>query len=172
LRALALTEEVRRKLKTPLGELIAGSSEHLVESLRRKIEGHRPSRIICVGDAVSRLFSENKLQSDVQILDNVEMRRRLKPVKFDASKKILLTKNRPGTIDVSSWQAVSEAIEAGNTMVVVDGEEDLLTLAAIALAPLNSIVVYGQPKAGVVLAVVDDRLKTEVKSILNSMQEA
>lgn len=148
-----------------------GPSEVIVEELRQQIEERRPKRVICVGDAVSRLFSANKLQNDVRIFDNVEMRQKLKPENLNASRRIFFTKNRPGTIDMSSWQAVSEALEAGNAAIVVDGEEDLLALAAMALAPMNSIIVYGQPKVGVVLVVVDKKLKGEVDSILNSMQK-
>jgi uncharacterized protein (UPF0218 family) len=169
--ALLLTAQLRRRLKNPLGKLIIGPSEVVVEELRRHIEKHRPKKVICVGDAVSRLFSVNKLHNDVQVFDNVEMRQKLKPEKLNASRRIFLAKNRPGTIDMSSWQAINEAIEAGNAVVVVDGEEDLLALAAIALAPMNSVVVYGQPKVGVVLVVVDKKLKAEAHSILNSMRK-
>jgi len=167
-----LTAQLRERLKTPLGKLVKGSSESVVETLRQEIRDRKPAMIICVGDAVSRLFTQNKLQTDVRILDNVEMRERIPPAELDmTSKRIFFAKNNPGTIDVSAWQAVAEALEAGDSLVVVDGEEDLLALVAMAIAPLDSIIVYGQPKVGVVLVVVDNKLKCEVDSILNSMRK-
>ena len=169
---LLLTSALRRKLKHPLGRLITGSSETIVRTLRRQIKKDRPRRVICVGDAVSRLFSQHRLQSDVRIFDNVEMRRRLPPTKLETSGRIFFTANKPGTIDMSSWHAVGEAIDAGDSVVVVDGEEDLLTLAAIAQAPMSSFVVYGQPKVGVVLVSVDRKLRREVDSMLKSMRKS
>ncbi len=149
--------------------MVAGPSEAVVETLRQQITELRPQRVVCVGDAVSRLFSQHKLRSDVRIIDNVEMRQKLKPVRLDDSKRIFFAKNRAGTIDMSGWQAVSEAIEAGNAIVVVDGEEDLLALTAMALAPMGSVVIYGQPKAGIVLVVVNKKVRDEVYSMINSM---
>jgi hypothetical protein len=167
---LLLTPTIRRKLKQPLGKLITGSAETIVSTIRRQIKRNGPKRVICVGDAVSRLFNQHKLQSDVRIIDNVEMRRKLPPTKLEASGKIFFTKNKAGTVDMSSWCAVGEAIQAGNSMIVVDGEEDLLTLAAIAQVPVGSFVVYGQPKVGVVVVIVDRKIIREVESMLRSMR--
>lgn len=92
-------------------------------------------------------------------------------MKLDNSSRIFFTTNRAGTIDISSWQAVSEAIKTANATIVVKGEEDLLALGAIALAPLNSFVVYGQPRVGIVLVLVDNRIRREVDSMLDSMHK-
>ena len=169
--ALLLTAQLRRRLKKPLGRLLTGSTEVIVETLRHQIRQLHPKKVICVGDAVSRLFSQHKLQADVRILDNMELRKRVHPMKLDNSSRIFFTTNRAGTIDISSWQAVSEAIKTANATIVVKGEEDLLALAAIALAPLNSFVVYGQPRVGIVLVLVDNRIRREVDSMLDSMHK-
>jgi uncharacterized protein (UPF0218 family) len=169
---LLLTEPLRGKLKEPLGKLIEGIPETILGKVRREILERKPEMIICVGDRVSRFFSQYAIRTDIRILDNVEMRHAVEPVKLDSSKRTFFVKNKPGTIDMSAWQAVAESIEAGEATVVVDGEEDLLGLAAIALAPVNSMVVYGQPKVGVVLVTVDKKMKREVNSIIKSMRKA
>jgi hypothetical protein len=55
---------------------------------------------------------------------------------------------------------------------VVEGEEDLLTLVAVVEAPENSLVVYGQPREGLVVVKVDEKIKKRVKEIVDSMESA
>ena len=59
--------------------------------------------------------------------------------------------NSPGTISAASWEVIAEALRIGNSAVVVEGEEDLLVLVAVSVAPFLSLVVYGQPNVGIVL---------------------
>jgi len=49
---------------------------------------------------------------------------------------------------------------------VIDGEEDLLTLPAILLAPLSSLVLYGQWDRGAVMVEVTEEMKNQVKKLL------
>jgi hypothetical protein len=49
--------------------------------------------------------------------------------------------------------------------LIIDGEEDLLTLPAILFAPLNVYIVYGQFEEGIVALPVTEDLK---EKILNS----
>ncbi len=168
--ALLLTAQLRRRLKQPLGRLLTGPSEVIVEILRQQINQVHPKKVICVGDAVSRLFFQHRLKADVRILDNLEMRKKVHPTKLGTSSRIFLTTNRAGTIDMPSWQAVSDALKTKNATIVVKGEEDLLALAAMALAPLNSFVIYGQPRVGIVIVSVNDKLRLKVDSMLNSMR--
>lgn len=167
--SLLLTESLRTRLKEPLGKLIEGTPETVLQRVRQEIRERKPEMIICVGDRVSMFFAEHDIRSDVRVIDNVEMRRSIKPARLDGSKRTFYVKNKPGTIEMSAWQAVADSIRAGDSTVVVDGEEDLLALAAIALAPVYSIVVYGQPNVGVVMVTVDKKIKSEVDSMIDSM---
>ncbi|MCJ7713870.1 GTP-dependent dephospho-CoA kinase family protein, partial [Candidatus Bathyarchaeota archaeon] len=54
--------------------------------------------------------------------------------------------------------------------IVIDGEEDLLTLIVILHAPKNAFVIYGQPNEGIVLIKVTEKRKEEVRSILKDMK--
>ena len=51
-------------------------------------------------------------------------------------------------------------------MIKVKGEEDLLALPAILLAPLHSIMLYGQMDMGIVMVEVTEEKKKEVMEIL------
>ena len=55
------------------------------------------------------------------------------------------------------------------TLILVDGEEDLFALPAIFLAPINSLVLYGQPNKGFVLVKVTDKTRLIAMKILKEM---
>ena len=57
-----------------------------------------------------------------------------------------------------------------HTHIVVEGEEDLLTLIAVLYAPENSFVIYGQPHSGVVVVKVTGQKKRQVQEFLNAMK--
>jgi hypothetical protein len=50
--------------------------------------------------------------------------------------------------------------------VAVKGEEDLLALPVIALAPVSALVFYGQPGEGIVVVRADAESKSRIKAIL------
>ena len=64
---------------------------------------------------------------------------------------------------------MDKAIKMGRSAVIVDGEEDLLALVAISVAPDGSLVVYGQPNEGLVLVPVTSQKKKEIADILALM---
>ncbi|MCW4027273.1 MAG: GTP-dependent dephospho-CoA kinase family protein, partial [Candidatus Bathyarchaeota archaeon] len=67
---------------------------------------------------------------------------------------------------------VGEAIRFdGRVKVLVEGEEDLLTLVAVLSAPLGSLVVYGQPRTGIVGVGVTEAAKRKFRGIVERMEE-
>lgn len=54
-------------------------------------------------------------------------------------------------------------------MVLIDGEEDLLTIPAVIEAPVGSVVFYGQPLEGVVAVSVDEKSKSKAREVLQQM---
>jgi len=165
---LKLTDELRTTLKSPLGDLVKGTPEQNMAKVLETIERKKPKRVICVGDVVSRNAIKAGVPVDVRVVDNRIMREKAEPTKLDA-KRILYAKNHPGTLDFTAWQALSEAIERGDSLMVVEGEEDLLTLAAIIEAPITSIVIYGQPEEGIVIVRVNEEKKRETQAIIDAM---
>ncbi|MGA8855944.1 MAG: DUF359 domain-containing protein [Candidatus Bathyarchaeia archaeon] len=74
-------------------------------------------------------------------------------------------------MESGAWQIIDEAVRKGNSVVVVDGEEDLLTLPAILSSPDKSLVVYGQPSVGIVLVRVTPEKKKDVTKLVEEMEK-
>jgi uncharacterized protein (UPF0218 family) len=165
-----LTLELRRELKAPLGLLIEGSSEQTIEKLEKIIDETKPSKIIAVGDKVSENIIRSGVLLDVAIVDSRVMRKPVAPLEFEAEKTLNVI-NPAGTLTEEACQAVDEAVNlTGRVKVQVTGEEDLLTLAAVLSAPNGSIVVYGQPRRGIVIVLVNADSKRRFREIVSRME--
>jgi uncharacterized protein (UPF0218 family) len=165
-----LTPELRIKLKKPLGILIRGSYAETMKKLLDMIKEEKPSTIISVGDTVSKNIAENQVMPQLAIVDNKVMRRNIQPIPTTAE-KIIHVKNPPGTITREAVTAIQEALKSNSHVkIIVDGEEDLLTLVAVSHAPQNSFVIYGQPYEGIVIVKVTPEKKAEVSEILKAME--
>ena len=169
--AYVVTPEILTKFKDPFGMVIEGPFLETISQLAEMIEQERPTKIVTVGDIVSFILHEHQIIPQVSIVDNKTMRRKVQP-KIFASKTIVRVKNPPGTITQEAISAVQEAMQKKRqTQIVVDGEEDLLTLIAVMYAPENSMVVYGQPHKGMVIVKVTPQKKAEAMKIWESIKE-
>ena len=165
-----LTPELRKKLKKPIGTLIRGSFKETMKKLKDLVEKENPPMIISVGDIVSKNLTKNNTFPKLSIVDNKVMRKRIKPIAL-AADKTLYVKNPPATITEEALATIQEALEHNHRVkIVVDGEEDLLTLAAVLYAPENSFVVYGQPLEGIVVVKVTEQKKKEITEVLKAME--
>ena len=167
-KTLIISDLLREELKTPLGSLITGSVDACNDRLKSKVAEGKHRCLILVGDTVSRNAIQAGIEADVIIVDNKEMRRESPPISVEGRRKFNLH-NAQGSIDVTAWNVLDSAIGTGKSAVIVDGEEDLLALAAVYVAPLESLVVYGQPGEGIVLVTVTTEKKMEVAEILSRM---
>jgi len=166
----SLTPELRIKLKTPIGTLIRGSFAETMKTFKDMMEKEKPVIIVSVGDTVSKNLAENHVFPQLSIVDNRVMRRNVKPISL-MTEKTIHVKNPPGKITEEALEAIQEALKSDcRVKLVVDGEEDLLTLIAILYSPENSFVVYGQPYEGVVVVKVTPEKKAEVAEILKAME--
>lgn len=167
-----LTPELRKKLKAPLGLLIQGSPEETMRKLSELIEREKPETIISVGDVVSKNMLKHSIQPQVLVVDNRVMRKPIKPIPMDVN-RTLQAKNPPGTLTEEAWTVMREAIRGDQrTRVLVEGEEDLLTLSAVSCAPENSFVVYGQPHQGIVIVKATKQKKKSIHQIVEAMETA
>ncbi|MFQ6085452.1 MAG: GTP-dependent dephospho-CoA kinase family protein [Candidatus Bathyarchaeia archaeon] len=156
-------EDLYDELRKPLGQLVRDAKE--AASL---VKAEKPRKIIFVGDSVTRRLVE-MITPDVIILDNRIMRKPIEPLPLKTQTTIYVANPR-GRVSAESWRAIDLAIGSNKQVkVVVRGEEDLLALPAIQLAPEGSIVLYGQPKHGVVVVSVDKVVKRRVRSLLRRM---
>ena len=159
---LTLPEDLRLKLKEPLGDFLADLGE-----LKNKT-------LICVGDQASKDVLAYGLKPKLCVYDGkinrieVEIPAEIK--NHDALE--LRVSNQPGTLSNEVFNAVEKALTSEtNHKLMVDGEEDLVTLVAIKYASNGSLVLYGQPGEGLVLVEVNDVKKREIDSILDGMVE-
>lgn len=165
-----LTPALRKKLKSPLGLLIQGSVDETIKQLKRFIEEEKPVRIISVGDAVSNSMIKNGISPDVLIVDNRVMRKKVKPILVDVNRTLNI-KNPPGTLTDEAWAVIEDTLkQRQTTRVLVDGEEDLLTLVAVLCAPEKSLVVYGQPQVGIVAVKVTEQKKKLARQLVEEME--
>lgn len=165
-----LTPELRKKLKKPIGTLIRGSSNETMKKLKDLVEKENSPMIISVGDSVSKNLAKNNMFPKLSIVDNKVMRKRIQPIALKAD-KTLYVKNPPATITEEALATIQEALEHNRRVkIVVDGEEDLLTLVAVLYAPENSFVLYGQPLEGIVVVKVTKQKKKEVTEVLKAME--
>jgi uncharacterized protein (UPF0218 family) len=168
--AYRLTPELRRRLKEPLGELLRGSFIQTMRTVAEMIEKEKPTSIISVGDTVSRNLVKNHILPQLLIIDNTCMRRKTTEATPSIEERIVHVKNPKATITKEAITEIQDALKSGSRVkIVVDGEEDLLTLITVLYAPQNSFVLYGQPHEGVVVIRATAEKKGQIESILNEM---
>jgi uncharacterized protein (UPF0218 family) len=159
-------------LKEPQGLLIEGSFETTIKRLEELILKEKPKLIVSVGDIVSRNMIERGISVDILIIDHKVMRKPVQPIEVDTD-HTLHAGNPPGTITDEACDAIKRAFEhTGRTKVVIDGEEDLLTLITALSAPEDSFVVYGQPHVGIVVVKVTEEVRENMRRIVDSMEKS
>jgi len=162
------TEEARRILKRPAGKLITGDPDDVARRVNSIIEFDEPKLVVAVGDYTSKKLREVGAKVNLYIIDGRVERRAaelFKPENLEVVKVV----NEAGTLNPDAVKTLHKLLrrkELKNTVLIVDGEEDLLTLAAILSAPDQTIIVYGQPGKGSVVVKVDDRVRDLALNIL------
>lgn len=165
-----ITPVLRTKFKEPFGTLIQGSFDKTMSKMKELVNEERPLRTISVGDVVSRNLHEHNINPQLTIIDTKFLRNQNMPEKISVEKTVHVN-NPKGTITKEAIFAIKEALEKNeHTHIVVEGEEDLLTLIAVLYAPENAIIVYGQPYSGIVVVKATSEKKAEAKEFLKAMK--
>jgi len=164
-----LPNHLREALSRPFGELVSGTQTECNRVLKEVIAREHPTKIILVGDTISRNAAQTGIRADVMILDNLEKRTKASKWAF-RPKKIIKASNMAGRIEAQARKVVEQAIHGEGDLVEIEGEEDLLALVAVLSAPEGSLVVYGQPGEGIVLVRVSQAKKTETQRLLDQME--
>ena len=131
--------------------------------------------IITVGDICTIKINEQVKMPNLSIIDfktkrdsplSAEQRNTMEQI----GENVVNVNNNAGTISDELWNAIEDAISDNvKTRIVVEGEEDLATLAAISLANLGAKVIYGMPDKGMVVVDVNQRSKKRADSFLERM---
>ncbi|WP_309492253.1 GTP-dependent dephospho-CoA kinase family protein [Candidatus Hecatella orcuttiae] len=166
-----LLPNLRSKLKKPLGELLKEAEASVEKRLRKKLEQLKPPKLVAVGDQTSAALERMGIKADLYIVDGKVERRKTSELKLYPS-KVLRVENPAGVLTEAALVAVREALESEEAgVILVEGEEDLLTLPAILYAPKESLVLYGQPGEGVVAVRVTAERKKFAEKIISRMEE-
>lgn len=161
-----ISGKIRVKLKQPLGELVVGNPDETMNYLKRELAKKRPTKLFAIGDCITLNLIKFGIEADLYIVDNKIMRKKIQPISMEQIKTIKV-KNPPGTITPEAFEAVRKGINSSSvTRILVDGEEDLLTLPAIKFAPMGTLIIYGQPEVGIVMVKVTSTIQKEVEQIL------
>ncbi len=171
-RTLHLPDSLRDELRKPLGTVVRGDESNPMKTGAKAVESLQlkdSPLVIAVGDIVSESLEKSGFNAGIKIIDYKTQRKYL-PMPKPAM--IFDLKNEAGTINSSSAPAIKTAIQKymKNTerqLITVDGEEDLLVLPAVLLAPLESVIIYGQRELGM----VGIRVTEETKQIIRILIE-
>ena len=163
-----LPENLRNELKVPLGKLILNSSSEK-ENYIRSVYSEKV--VITVGDATSELLIGMGLIPLLHIVDGQEKREKCSTPSANSTNTELTVKNNPGEISLESFNLIKNIFNQKPPIrLLVDGEEDLLVLPVCLFAPENSVVMYGQPNEGLVIAEINDEVRAKVQKIVNQMK--
>jgi uncharacterized protein (UPF0218 family) len=157
---LVLPDELRHELKEPMGPIETDADRLLAD-----VDGP----LIAVGDVVTYHLLEAGRRPDVALVDG-----RTKRETVDAEIREAVTagaslevRNPPAELSAPVVEALRQAIDADEpTTILVEGEEDLVTVPAIVAAPGGASVVYGQPDEGMVHVKVTDDHRAEMRALL------
>jgi hypothetical protein len=157
---------MRPKLAKPLGKLFDASD---IASGSFAKEVNESSVVVSVGDRVTETLGRMGRVPDVQIVDAKENRVKRRPPDVPHSRSIR-ARNPPGTITGDAIEAIRKAFSGKKpSRVLVEGEEDLLVIPAVILAPASAIVLYGQPRVGIVAVRATSAAKARNRALLARM---
>ena len=160
----ALPGNLRFDFARPRGVIAKGDFAHLIP---------RSPSVACIGDVVSSLCVGAGGEWDILVVavDGVTRRREsVEPPRLEGF-HIVRVRNPRGTVSRAAARAVCDALSGRlgrKVALAVDGEEDMLALAAIACSPLGGHVVYGVPGRGAAIIRVTrlSRLDAQTRLLL------
>ena len=164
-----LPDELRDKLKEPIGTLVTDEKE-LLKLLKEE------KYIVSIGDLVTFTLLKHNIDPIICIVDFIierkECSNEIKEKIKSFGKRHIKIKNPPASISDALWDTILyafENIKDGPLCIEIDGEEDLAALPAVYLAHRDVTIIYGLPNKGVLVVKATDENKKKVKEILDKM---
>lgn len=169
-----LPPSLRAALQQPMGQLFEGP-EHDISQAANKCKAHIQSteyaQIIAIGDIVFKALESVKMKVDVAVVD---YRTKRQPLEFLSDRIHSDVSNKASQIESPAVAYLQKVIQTSTQdkpgRMVVEGEEDLLVLPSVMLAPLGSWVCYGQPEVGMVAVEVTEQSKAAAKALVAQFQ--
>ena len=161
---LIMPDSMRAELARPLGIVLSGSR------IGEAIKNHRENLIVTVGDIATETLVKHGTIPSFSIIDqkvNRNAHDTLAHLPDTLLRNSIKVKSGPGYISQEAIKAITTWVKKPTTtLLVVDGEEDLLALPAIIHAPRGSILYYGQPNKGLACVIVTNEKKHEALALL------
>ena len=165
-----MDEEIRKQLAKPFGPLMR-FEEALPAIARRK------GLLIAVGDRTILNLLAQGIRPDVGIYDGIIRREPIAPGELErieqagAEGTLLQAKNPAGAVSAAMETEIINALGAGRGWIRIDGEDDLASLVVMAEAKEGSLLLYGQPKEGVIVVKIDAEMKKKAKALRERIRE-
>lgn len=170
---LKMAPALDAELKTPMGTLFEGPEDDPEIGMAAALDG-MPSHVhllVTVGDVTTKTLLEMGVTPDLALIDGMTKRLELDEdelVDPSAFEHNITAINPAGVLTPSLCQALQEALGADEPVLIeVDGEEDLAPLVIHCLAPIGTVVLYGQPRTGVVMQITSLAVKERCRNLLN-----
>lgn len=156
----------------PLGIAISKEAPESIIKVRSEYEN---SFLITVGDVVTMNTIRYWRVPDLAFMD-LKTRRTISmgDVEIVGFDKVINIVNRPATLSIEVINAVRgamrDAVNGIHVLIQVDGEEDLLAIPAVLLAPRGSLVLYGLYTGYLIAIPITDEYKLAMLKLFSMMK--
>jgi uncharacterized protein (UPF0218 family) len=159
---LLLPEDKRPLFKAPFGVLCPD-----IRSILPELAG---KTVYTVGDVVTFNLIRSGRVPAIAVIDGHSMREPFNGPQGDFGKCYRVI-NPSGTLTNELIRVLGQAVKAPDTLIFIEGEEDLAVLPLVLEAPRGAIILYGQPGEGVVLCEVTPEAKQKAREMLSHFIE-
>lgn len=164
--AYKLPERLRSRLAKPLGRFFTAEQVRGT-AFAKLVAGSE--MVVTVGDKVTETVFGLGRTPDVQVVDGMERRMKREPPDVPYV-TLIRVRNPAGVLTKEAIVGVRTAFKGKKpARVLVDGEEDLVAIPVIAVAPAAAVVFYGQPGEGIVAVKAVASTKARNRAILAEM---
>lgn len=168
---MAINNIMRERLAKPFGEVLA------FEGVKGRLQANRPKTIIAVGDQTIVNLLGAKIIPDIAVYDGICQRKEVPREWMTLIREAAMREggsirapNMPGTINPKMEARVRDVLSIGGGWVEIEGEDDLCSLVVMAYARAGSVLLYGQPNAGMVWVEIDEKKQKEAQEILREIK--
>lgn len=166
LKSLFVPEHLKEELRKPLGRVYSSIDKIVIPP---------DKKLITVGDRISYSAIMSGLNPNIIVYDRKEDRVGVDKEVVDMLDKCnylqLTANNPPGHITEELQQTIKKSVKMKlKIKIFVMGEEDLAVIPFILESDENTVILYGQPKKGIVFVEVNENIKNKCRELLNKME--
>jgi len=163
---IGVSPEARKYLSKPLGELYTTEKLDILRDILVEIRREGRHLIASVGDRVTKTLMDWGIIPDIAVVDCMERRRPVNIIDDSRFNRVYFVDNMRGYINMAIKDLVRRVLNDKPVLIKVGGEDDLVGIPIIYSLNHGDVMVYGQPKQGIVLVRVTPMLKNELDKII------